>query len=173
MPSAASTAGPQGQLPRAMAEAIARARREAGVVALGQFRQQRSRRLVQHGRLVLQRRRRASPSARARPRGVGRQNRAGRTKAKSSSRSSAGNRSMPSRAAIAGTWQVIGGSFRARTAASASFNGRISPDGSIQAAPAAPAARIGDRGISSGRAVPYSRECSENARLLLAQRLLT
>jgi hypothetical protein len=52
-------------------------------------------------------------------------------------------------------WQVTGGSFRARIAASASVNSRISPDGSIQAAPAAPAARIGERGI---RTVPAEAE---------------
>jgi hypothetical protein len=64
---------------------------------------------------------------------------------------------MPSRAAIAGMWQVMGGSFRARTAASASFNSRISPDGSIQAAPAAPAARIGERGSRTVPAVAGAR----------------
>ena len=54
-------------------------------------------------------------------------------------------------------WQVIGGSFRARTAASASVIRRISPDGSIQAAPAAPAARIGERGSRTAPAVAGAR----------------
>ena len=93
----------------------------------------------------------ARPSASARPRGVGRQNRAGRAKAKSSSTSSDGNGRTPKRRAVARAWQTIGGSARARRAASSSGSSAISPSDASHAAVRAPATSAGAAGNATAR----------------------